>query len=50
MQSLSAKTKGQEGKLLLVNSDLGTMEAIELIKDQSKNTQNLTGFTPGGVK
>ena len=28
MQSLSAKTKGQEGRLLLVNSDLGTMEAI----------------------
>ncbi|MFV8332761.1 S8 family peptidase [Flavobacterium sp. GSP14] len=33
MQSLSAKTNGQEGKLLLVNSDLGTMEAIDLIKD-----------------
>jgi hypothetical protein len=28
MQSLSAKTKGQEGKLLLVNSDLGTMKNI----------------------
>ena len=33
MQSFSAKTKGQEGILLLVNSDLGTMEAIDLIKD-----------------
>lgn len=33
MQSFSSKTKGQEGKLLLVNSDLGTMEAIDLIKN-----------------
>ncbi|RDI52221.1 S8 family peptidase [Flavobacterium glaciei] len=33
MQSFSTKTKGQEGKLLLVNSDLGTMEAIDLIKN-----------------
>lgn len=32
MQSFSEKTKSQGGKLLLVNSDLGTMEAIELIK------------------
>lgn len=33
IQSFSAKTKGSEGKLLLVNSDLGTMEAIDRIKN-----------------
>ena len=33
MKTSNAKTKNAGGKLLLVNSKLGTMEAIELIKD-----------------